>query len=137
MGQKVRSNPAVYGLEKATVDAVKEVVTIKTRKDEQKVIAMRCLADGQAPVELWRSIRRNPPPFDAAELRRLQAMREAFEAQDVEPQRQETENIAAAAAARRTNAENILRLCDHAAADPTADQRALWSAINQLGTQPA
>jgi hypothetical protein len=55
----------------------------------------------------------------------------------VELQRQETENIAAAAAGRRTNAENILRLCDHAAADPTADQRALWSAINQLGTQPA
>jgi hypothetical protein len=106
-------------------------------QDEQKAIAARCLAHGQAPVEYWRSLRRNPPPFDAAELRRLQAMREAFEAQDVEPQRPETENIAAAAAARRTNAENILRLCDHAAADPSADQRALWSAVNQLCTQPA
>ena len=47
MGQKVRSNPAVYGLEKATVDAVKEVVAIKTRKDEQKVIEAQHAYDVQ------------------------------------------------------------------------------------------
>ena len=38
MSQKVRTNPAVYGLEKTTEASVGEVVTAKTRKVEQSVI---------------------------------------------------------------------------------------------------